>query len=418
MWGLEVDRVYIDLGQRDSLGELLADCHHHPPGYLLLRRLDELGDSLEEIGDRLTVLESLGVQIIAIEQPYSSAQINNSDPAAIKTNLAKLLQEIQQNQLCRRLRAGHARNRLEALPPPGKAPYGYTRGKDRYILDRSKAPIVKDFCERFLLFGSLRGAVRYLEKRYGKKIAVSTGRRWLTNPVYRGDLAYGNKEIIPNTHVPVISREEAAQIDRLLRRNSRLPPRTASAPRSLAGLVVCQQCQSAMTITRVTTRGKNKREYLYLRPINCPLMPKCSAISYQEVLNATIERICQELALAVEQTNSDKLDNFKGFIRAEIKQKENILEQLSGLTQQGILDEETAKLRRYKLHTEIANLDNKLAQLPPVNLIAIAQTVSLSQFWLDLSETERRFYFREFLRQIEIVRRDGKNWLVQLKFIF
>jgi DNA invertase Pin-like site-specific DNA recombinase len=418
MWGLEIDRVYIDLGKRDSLRELLADSQSHPPSYLLLRRLDELGDSLTEISDRLTMLESLGVQIIAIDQPYSSSQINNSDPGAIKAELAKLLQEIQRNQVCRRIQAGHARNRLDALPPPGRAPYGYRRGKDRYIIDRSTAPIVKDFCDRFLLFGSLRGAVRYLEKKYGKKIAVSTGRRWLTNPVYRGDLAYRNREIIPNTHVAVISREEAAQIDRLLRRNTRLPRRSASAPRSLAGLVFCQQCQSAMTITKVTTRGKNKREYLYLRPINCSITPKCSAIPYQQVLTATIDLICQELPQAVEQIKGDNLDGIKVFLRTEIKQKQENITQLASLIEKGILDEDTAKLRRYKISTEIAQLEDKLAQLPPGNLIAIAQTVSLSQFWLDLSEAERRFYFREFLRRIEILRLDRNSWKLQLKFIF
>ena len=77
--------------------------------------------------------------------------------------------------------------------------------------------------------------MRYLEQKYAKKISVSTGRRWLTNPVYRGDLEYQNGEVIRNTHIPIISREEAAQTDRLLRRNRRLSRRTASAPHSLAG---------------------------------------------------------------------------------------------------------------------------------------------------------------------------------------
>jgi hypothetical protein len=30
----------------------------------------------------------------------------------------------------------HARNRLKSLPPPGKASYGYRRGKDKYTIDR------------------------------------------------------------------------------------------------------------------------------------------------------------------------------------------------------------------------------------------------------------------------------------------
>ena len=65
----------------------------------------------------------------------------------------------------------------------------------------------------------------------------------------------------------------------------------------------------------------------------------------------------------------------------------------------------------------LTQLQAKLAQLPPVNLKETAQAVCISQFWLDLSEIERRFYFREFIQKIEIVR-DGKDWTLDVIFIF
>jgi DNA invertase Pin-like site-specific DNA recombinase len=416
VWGLEVDRVYQDLGGRQQLQQLLDQSKAEPANYLLIRRLEELGDSLEEVSDRLTQLEALGIDIIATEQSYSSSQLTNGDSTDIRANLLKLLSEIQNYQRSRRIRQGYARNRLKALPPPGKAPYGYRRGKDRYILDRSTAPVVKEFFEQFLLYGSLRAAVRYLEKKYSKKISVSTGRRWLTNPIYRGDLGYQNGEVISDTHTPILNREEAAQIDRLLRRNRRLPPRTASAARSLAGLVVCGECQSHMTVTSVT-RPRKDQEYLYLRPISCPQHPKCRAIAYEKVLDNTIQRICQELPRAVAGMNVPSLDGVKQSLSSQIANKQDILEQLPALTTSGVLDSETAELRAYKLRTEISQLRSRLWALPPVNLQAIAQAVSIPQFWCDLSESERRFYFREFIRQIEIMRQD-KAWDLQLVFIF
>ena len=132
-----------------------------------------------------------------------------------------------------RIRQGHARQRQLAHPPPGRAPYGYRRGQDRYTIDRQAAPVVRAFFERFSLYGSLSDAVRFLDRQYGKRISTTTARRWLANPVYRGDLHYkradGKDEVIRNTHAPLISRDEAAQIDRRLGRNKHLPPRTASA---------------------------------------------------------------------------------------------------------------------------------------------------------------------------------------------
>ncbi|MDF0556533.1 recombinase family protein [Kamptonema sp. UHCC 0994] len=409
IWEREVDRIYQDLGGREQLQQLLKDCQSEPPEYLLIQRVEELGDTVQQVCDRLSQIEALGIQLI-IEGKTANSQVSTI------TDLLKLLNEIQQSQHSRSIRKGHARNRIKALPPPGKAPYGYRRGKDRYTVDRSAAPAVKDFFEHFLLYGSLRGSVRYLAKKYGKKISVSTGRRWLTNPVYRGDLEYQNDQVISNTHIPIISREEAAQIDRLLRRNQRLPPRTASAPRSLAGLVVCKECDSSMTVAKVTSHRKDQ-EYLYLRPISCPQKPKCKALSYEKILSQTIEVICRDLPLAVAELTMPDMEGIKGGIVSEIAAKQEIIDRLPILTEEGILDVETAELRSYKLRTEISELQSKLAQLPPVNLRSIAQAVSLPQFWLDLSESERRFYFREFISQIEILRQDT-SWQIQMVFIF
>ena len=408
IWGWELDLIYQDLGGRVQLQQLLKDCQSEATEHLLIRRLEELGDSMGEICDRISQIEATGVKIIVIEQPYSSL---NQQP-----ELLQLLHEVQRETNSRRLRQGHAKNRIKTLPPPGKAPYGYRRGKDRYIIDRSTAPVVKDFFEQFLLYGCLRSAVRYLEKRYNKKISVSTGHRWLTNPVYRGNIAYQNGEIISDTHSPILNREEAAQIDRLLRRNRRLPSRTASAARSLAGLVVCGECQSHMTVTSVTRPRKNW-EYLYLRPLNCPNIPKCKAIRYEQVLERTIKSICEELPRAVAELNMPSLDGVKQSFNSQIAQQKAILEQLDNLTQTGVLDTETAELRAYKIKTEMSQIQARLASQPPVNLKAIAQTVSIQQFWIDLSESERRFYFREFIRKIEITRQNSE-WQLRLIFIF
>ena len=409
-WGWEIDKIYEDLGKRTQLKQLLTDCQTETINYLLVHRLEELGDNLAQISDNLNQLETMGVIVIATQQPYTS---NSSQ---IQTEMLELLQEIQNQQRSRRIRQGHARNRLEALPPPGKSPYGYRRGQGKYIIDRTTSPVVKDFFEQFLLYGSLRAAVRFLSKKYGKNISVTTGRRWLTNPVYRGDTTYQNSEIISNTHAAIISRAEAAQIDRLLRRNSRLPSRTASAPRSLAGLVTCNQCQSQMIVTSVTQRHQDK-EYLYLRATDCPQQPKCRAIPYQVVLEKTIDHVCRDLPLAVAGINFPQLDTIKNSLGDKIFRQEQILQQLPTLIETGILDIETAKLRAYKLRTEISELQAQLAILPPVNLSSVAQAVSIPQFWLDLSEVERRFYFRDFIQKIQIIRQN-REWYLQVIFIF
>ena len=417
IWGWEIDRIYQDFGDRYQLNKLITDCQLETFNYLLLRRLEELGDNLTEISDHLEKFESLGVEIITTEEDYCSSNFQKLNSQQLKQNLTQLLSQIQTNQRRNRLKLGHARNRLRSLPPPGKAPYGYRRGQDRYLIDKSTSPVVKDFFARFLLYGSLRGAVRYLEKRYGKKISPTTGRNWLTNPVYRGDLQYHNQEVIADTHAAIIDREEAAQIDRLLRRNRPFAPRTASAPRSLAGLVICQQCQLPLNITKVT-QHKQSKEYLYLRCQQCPQQPKCKSIDYQQVLAQTIEKICKTLAPAVAGLTLPNNSAIADRLKQKITDRQQIIAQLPILVEQRILDEETAALRKYKLSSEIATLNGQIAQLPPKNLEKIADAVSIPQFWQDLSEAERRFYFREFIQQIEIIRDTSQSWSLKIVFIF
>lgn len=410
-WGVEVERVYADVGQREQLAALMATVAQEPPAYLLLRKLDELGDSLLVIGDRLQRLENAGVKIITIEQDYPL------DRAGESAAFSQIFQEICDRQTSRNIQRGHAKNRQRGLPPPGRVPYGYKRGQDRYLLDRSTAPIVREFCENFLLYGSLRGAVRYLERHFGKKIAVSTGRKWLSNPVYRGNLSYGDGVILSNTHAAILTEGEAAQIDRLLRRNRPLAPRSASAPRCLAGLVHCHTCQRPLTVAKVTRR-RSDRAYLYLRSPHCPAQPKCPAIAYDSVFKQTIQTICQTFPKIAQTQQTIPLEQIQGQLQQQLQRKQALINELPQLIQQGIFDEASAALRQYTLQNEITQLQQQQNQLPPSNLQAIAQTITHEQFWLDLSEAERRFYLREFLAKILIQPNPQENWQIQLKFIF
>ncbi|MFM7383388.1 MAG: recombinase family protein, partial [Microcystaceae cyanobacterium] len=143
----------------------------------------------------------------------------------------------------------------------------------------------------------------------------------------------------------------------------------------------------------------------------------------------TIAQICQELPQAVSRFKSPNLTQITQSIQEKIAQKQQILNQLPGLIQQQILDPETAQLRAYKLQTEIAQLQQQFNQLPPGELTNLTQAIALPQFWLDLSETERRFYFREFIQQIQLIRPDlatvtppdstpPPSWKIGLKFVF
>lgn len=417
-WRQAIDQLYADSGaflaERPQLQQLLQDCAEASPHTILVRHIADLGSSPEAVMNRIAIIENQGNFLTTLDQSYQSlsSSVNRRDP----NDLAHLITAIQAQHQSTKLRSGHARNRLKNLPPPGRAPYGYRRGRDRYALDRSAAPVVRAFFEHFLLYGSIRGAARHLSKTYGKQVSASTGQRWLTHPVYRGDLTYQDGSTIQDTHTAIITRDEAAQIDRLLRRNRRLPSRTASAPRSLAGLIECQECHSKLQISRVTHPHK-AQEYVYLRPSACGrTMNPCKAIPYQTVLTKTIEQICRDLPQA-SALGAPALGTVKGNLVAEIEQKEAALTKIASLLHEGVLDAMTANLRTHTLRSEMAALKQAVSQLPPANLSEVVNTLSIPQFWHDLSESERRDYLREFIHTIAIVR-EGSEWSVALQFLF
>jgi DNA invertase Pin-like site-specific DNA recombinase len=74
IWGLEVEKNYQDIGDRKFLDSLLKDCQINPPSYLLVRSLHELGDTCAEVISAIAFIESLKIEIIAIDQPYNSSK--------------------------------------------------------------------------------------------------------------------------------------------------------------------------------------------------------------------------------------------------------------------------------------------------------------------------------------------------------
>ncbi|WP_308254932.1 recombinase family protein [Geminocystis sp. GBBB08] len=418
-WGCEIEAVYQDIGNRKQLENLILDSNKNPPNYLLIRSLSEFGNSLAEATQVMAKIEILEIEIIAIEEDYNSSKFKIIKDSQTKEKLRIIWENLNKKYHSRNLQKSHSNNRLNTLPPPGKAPFGYLKGKDSYVINRATSPIIKDFFERFLLYSSVSDSVRYLEQKYNKKIALSTAINWLKNPVYRGDLAYKNKEIIADTHTPIISREEAAQIDRILKSHRLVKPRSTSANYALSGLVKCKICKSSYKITKVTNK-QYPEKYLYLIPTQCQDSVRCKSIKYAQVFEEIINIICRDFPVLITNINAPDPQFIQNQLAQEIQDKEEILIKIKPLIINNILDEETAQFRIYKINLEIAQLKQKIAQLPPDNLEKIASTFSNAQFWSDLSPSECRFYLREFIKVINIipVNNKDKTFEITLDFIF
>ena len=137
-------------------------------------------------------------------------------------------------------------------------------------------------------------------------------------------------------------------------------------------------------------------------------------MTYETLLQQVIQQICEELPQRTEGFDPTPLQQARADLEARLNHNEIILKQLADLESQGVLDPLSLQQRRYQLRAENTRLLQHLEQLPPENLPQIAQTLSISPFWQDLTESERRSYFREFIRSITVT----PTGLGQINFLF
>lgn len=383
--------------ERPRLLALIQQYSLVPGTQVITPAWDRLGDSLAAIYHVQQALKHAGITLIVTHgKELDWMQVNQ---------IKKYLHQ-------RSIRLGRIQAQSQHRPPPGRIPYGYQWGENGYIPDPQTEPIVRAFFDHFLLYGSVQAAVDFLAKNYHKHITLTTAIRWLSSPVYRGHTQTKHQPLQRHTHPALLSPESAAQIDRIRQRNQRVSHRSASAPYALAGMVRCTQCQSIWRVNFVSRKYK-QNTYRYLTASACPRRPSCSGVPYEPFWQAVLTHLCPQLMELFAQPLP--FSAIKQTLQQQIQQKQELLAKLDELKQQGILDELTVQIRAVTLQTELNQMQNQLAQLPPVNLQEIAQTASLPEFWLDLSPAEQRVYLREFLDHIEI-ESQGHQYRVRLVF--
>lgn len=82
-----------DLGDRQQWEQLLAESQLNPPDSLVVRRWDELGESMQAVGDRLAALERLGIALIVLEE-----STDPQSPALMRSQMIQACQRMQAAQ--------------------------------------------------------------------------------------------------------------------------------------------------------------------------------------------------------------------------------------------------------------------------------------------------------------------------------
>ena len=138
---------------------------------------------------------------------------------------------------------------------PCIAPLGYVNDyrTKRIIVDRERAPIVKEAFERYatgeVTLDDLRNffADHNIRSRNGKLLCRALITNMLSNPVYYGHFCYVG-EVYEGTHEPLISKQLADQAQAVLKKRYKWSPFVMPVkPKAFLGLLHCSTCGGAIT---------------------------------------------------------------------------------------------------------------------------------------------------------------------------
>ena len=285
--GFALQKEFVDDGHtgtdfdRPAFRALMEELRRGPVRCFVTVDLSRLGRNYLEVG-RLQeeVFPALGIRYIAVNDDYDSARsaCGGLDPAVFKNLLNDLYAKDASQKALRAKRTLQRQGKYLG----GSPPYGYRLDEaDRYRLlpDEVTAPVVRRIYEDCLAGQSCAAIARALTgegvptpaaRRSGQSSGVwspSTVRRILTLPTYRGDLTQHLREmvsykvhksrpvrpedwiVVPNTHLPLVTRQEFARVGELLGQRQYTAGRRRAHP--LAGLVFCADCGAPLYARQV-----------------------------------------------------------------------------------------------------------------------------------------------------------------------
>ena len=249
----------------------------------------------------------------------------------------------------------------------------------RIIVDRERAPIVKEAFERYatgkVTLDDLRHffADHNIRSRNGKLLCRALITNMLSNPVYYGHFRYVG-EVYEGTHEPLISKQLADQAQAVLKKRYKWSPFVMPVkPKAFLGLLRCSTCGGAIT----AEIQKGHTYYRCTKKSNAALRLLCrQPYIREEDLTVEISDLLKPYSLPAEwademltRVKEEKKQSARsGAVMAEQKRREiekiNLrLQTLLDSFLDGIIDRETYVTEKAKRMSQKKSLEEQSSAL-------------------------------------------------------
>ena len=250
----------LPLDERPAGYEMLQDAKKEKFKLVLVFKLDRLGRATRVILNAVHELDSLGVKVRSMTEPFDTSDASGRFLLTILAGVA----DLERSNILQRMELGAARAAKEGKFLGGQPPYGYKVNKDGYYepnyepiegLGMSEVDVVRLMfnmaCEgkstvrianKLNKLGvPLLTDIRNTTKSSDRGWINSTVHRMLKKPVYIGIRTYGKDKIESNIPA-IISKEQYDKAQALIANNKSMIKGNVRHNYLLRGLIKCAHC--------------------------------------------------------------------------------------------------------------------------------------------------------------------------------
>jgi len=329
--GYKVYDTYIDDGytglnfDRPAFQRMLEDIESNKVNMVITKDLSRLGRDYIQTGHFVEIVFSnKDIRYIAINDSVDTAKAESTEFMPFRN----IFNNMYSRDISRKTKSAIRQRTLNGMFTNNYAPYGYNKNPDnpsKLIIDEEAAEVVKQMFSLVLEGKGKRKIANILTSKrvlipsaYKTKQGVkgytrvgsskpnseytwhySTVKNILSNRLYTGDMVGGKSEItnyktgravsipkerhiiVPNTHEPIISRDDFDRVQQLIA-TKHMPPKNI-AENIFRGLIVCVGCGKKMSLTYQSIKSKgntiNKRPLCRCKNHNNPLID-CKKYNY------------------------------------------------------------------------------------------------------------------------------------------
>lgn len=221
--------------KRPAMVQLLQDLERVQPDMILFTKLDRWFRNIKEYYRVQDILDRNKVYWKAINEEYDTSTASGRLYVNIKLSIA----QDEADRTAERVKDVHAKMIAQGKVLGRSVPFGY-KVVDHRVVFSDDIDKVKDAIDHYMLHGSLRATVRYLNDTYGTHFEHKQIKALFSNTLLKGE-----KHNNPTFCEPILTAEEFDRLQEKMRSNIKQASRTRTF--LFTGLLRCPKCGRKMS---------------------------------------------------------------------------------------------------------------------------------------------------------------------------